>query len=51
METAPRKNTDDPDAEDALSAFNADEILTDPDAVEPDEKSEPAATPDSPHPI
>ena len=36
-----------------LSGFNAEEILNDPDNLDPedDEKLEPAATPDSPNPI
>jgi hypothetical protein len=51
MERDPRKDADEA-AKDALSGFNADEILRDPDDLETDhEKREPAATPDSPNPI
>jgi hypothetical protein len=43
------------DAEDlvrnALSGFNAEALVDDPDNLDPHEKLEPAATPDSPNPI
>jgi hypothetical protein len=52
MPTDPKKDAD-KGIEDALSAFNADQILEDPDALDPkDEHDEgEAATPDSPNPI
>jgi hypothetical protein len=55
METDPNTKSDDRDQgiEDVLSAFNAEQILSDPDDQDPKryEKLEPAATPDSPNPI
>ncbi len=56
MTTDPRTTPDDPDkgVKDALSGFNAEEILDDPDALDPDEDNEDhglASTPDSPNPI
>ncbi|MGZ4712099.1 MAG: hypothetical protein ACXV9S_03970 [Acidimicrobiia bacterium] len=36
---------------DALSGFNAEDAVEDPDELEPREEQPPAATPDSPNPI
>jgi hypothetical protein len=36
---------------DVLSGVNADEVVTDPDELEPEPDQPPAATPDSPNPI
>ncbi len=46
-------NADDDTVKNVLSAFNADQILTDPDALDPDDQHDEglAATPDSPNPI
>jgi hypothetical protein len=57
MESDPRHPSDPPSRDedrgvrDALSGFNAEEILDDPDEQKPETKHEPAATPDSPNPI
>jgi hypothetical protein len=56
MATDPRTSPDDPDkgVEDALSGFNAEEILEDPDELDPEHDNADeglAATPDSPNPI
>jgi hypothetical protein len=52
MPTEPKKD-DDGAVEDALSGFNADQIVTDPDELDPDDEHDQgeAATPDSPNPI
>ena len=36
---------------DALSGVNADDVVDDPDELEPEPDQPPAATPDSPNPI
>jgi secreted protein with Ig-like and vWFA domain len=46
-----RRTVDDVSVRDALGAFNAEEILDDPDELEPQPEHQPAATPDSPNPI
>ncbi len=53
METDPKDPAKDADhsVRDALSAFNAEEILDDPDELKPKKEHQPAATPDSPNPI
>lgn len=56
MAPDPRKPSDDADegVKDALSGFNAEEILDDPDDLDPEHDNQDeglAATPDSPNPI
>jgi hypothetical protein len=52
MPTEPRKDSDQ-GVEDVLSGFNAEQILEDPDDLDPDDEHDEgeAATPDSPNPI
>ena len=46
-----RTGDDDDVVRDALSAFNAEDVVDDPDGLEPEPEQPPAATPDSPNPI
>jgi hypothetical protein len=50
----PRKPSDDQAVKDVLSGFNAEELLEDPDRLDPEHDNEDrglASTPDSPNPI
>ncbi len=49
----PRPKSDDQGISDALSGFNAEQVLDDPDDLDPDDEKDrgEAATPDSPNPI
>ena len=52
MEKDPSKESSEEVVRDWLSAFNAEEIVDDPDDLDPEEPNPlPAATPDSPNPI
>jgi hypothetical protein len=48
-----KKRSDDQGISDALSGFNAEQIIDDPDDLDPDDEKDKgeAATPDSPNPI
>ena len=47
-----RSRDDENPLSDVLSAFNAEDVVEDPDGLDPDEPEQPpAATPDSPNPI
>lgn len=49
----PAKKSDDQGIRDALSGFNAEQIIDDPDNLDPNDEHDQgqAATPDSPNPI
>jgi hypothetical protein len=46
-----RSGNDEDPVRDALSAFNAEDVVDDPDGLDPKPDQPPAATPDSPNPI